>query len=203
MADIKFSCNKCGQHISCDEPWAGHQIQCPACQTNLTVPYTQPPTEAAAPGPQPRGPQPPSASRPKLSAGLTQVTRATPTSPILQRRHIVRAPRARNSLLGYAVMAVVLVGVGVAAYNYLPALLSHVQDVGSSKTSGSAAAPATGGGPMGDVNGAMDVSDALEGGSPSKSRASVAKPPSATLATNPPVKPATGTLRGPSGNGGR
>ena len=38
MADMRFTCSHCGQEIECDELWSGHQIQCPTCQTELTVP---------------------------------------------------------------------------------------------------------------------------------------------------------------------
>ncbi len=38
MADFKFTCTKCGQDIECDELWSGHQIECPTCKTELTVP---------------------------------------------------------------------------------------------------------------------------------------------------------------------
>lgn len=38
MADLKFACTHCGQGIECDELWSGHQLQCPTCQKELTVP---------------------------------------------------------------------------------------------------------------------------------------------------------------------
>ena len=38
MADLKFACPHCGQEIECDELWSGHQIQCPTCRKELTVP---------------------------------------------------------------------------------------------------------------------------------------------------------------------
>src|SRR5581483_6280614 len=38
MAEMKFSCQGCGQHIQCDEQWSGRQIACPACGATLTVP---------------------------------------------------------------------------------------------------------------------------------------------------------------------
>src|SRR5688572_6537644 len=51
MAELKFSCPNCNQSIKCDELWGGHQIQCPSCQNNLTVPQTQ--ASAIAPPPAP------------------------------------------------------------------------------------------------------------------------------------------------------
>jgi uncharacterized paraquat-inducible protein A len=38
MADFRFACPHCGQDIECDELWSGHDIQCPTCQKELTVP---------------------------------------------------------------------------------------------------------------------------------------------------------------------
>src|SRR5579859_4773507 len=142
MADIKFSCSQCGQHISCDAPWAGHQIQCPACQANLTVPQAQ--SAPAAPAIS-RVSQPPAPSRAKLSAGVTQVARSTSPGPAPQKRLMPRPPKSRTSLLGYAILGLVLAVVGITAYNYVPALLNKAKDVGSA-TTGSATTPASGGG---------------------------------------------------------
>ena len=192
MSDIKFSCSQCGQHISCDEAWSGHQLQCPACQNTLTVPHLQ----AAAPvAPQPKSlvPQPPPTGRPKLATGATQVARAANPGPAAQKRVMPRPPKTGNPALKYTVMGVLLVGLALAAYNYLPGLLNQVQAVGTTSTSGSGgAAPAGGGiGPMGEVNGAMDVSDALDGNS-SKPRA-VAPRPRTVPATNSTARTATGS----------
>jgi hypothetical protein len=41
MAEFKFSCPQCGQHIQCDTGYAGMQIDCPICQKPIVVP--QPP----------------------------------------------------------------------------------------------------------------------------------------------------------------
>jgi hypothetical protein len=38
MADFKFSCPKCDQHLQCDERLGGKQIQCPACNHLITIP---------------------------------------------------------------------------------------------------------------------------------------------------------------------
>ena len=81
--------------------------------------------------------------------------------------------------------------VGGVVYIYLPALLTQAQELGASKTPATAAGTtSTSGaeaGPMGEVNGAMDVSDALDGGSSSKPRAAVRKP----LVVQPLTRPAT------------
>jgi DNA-directed RNA polymerase subunit RPC12/RpoP len=194
MADIKFSCAHCGQHISCDEAWAGHEIQCPACQNKLIVPPAQPPASAPAPAINPPVSQPPSSSRPKLSAGATQVARSTVPGPSPRRQSVPRPPKTGNPILKFAVIAVVLAVVGGAGYRYLPGLLSQVQEMGTSKTAAPANAGGGGrGGPLGEVDGAMDVSDALDGGSsprppPAASRKPVKGQRPAPAATNSAAK---------------
>jgi len=38
MSDLKFSCPSCGQHIQCDQGFAGEKIPCPGCATLIRVP---------------------------------------------------------------------------------------------------------------------------------------------------------------------
>jgi general secretion pathway protein G len=59
MADFKFSCPQCGQHIACDTGYAGMQINCPSCQQAILVPQMAgaPPL----PPPIPAAPHAPSA----------------------------------------------------------------------------------------------------------------------------------------------
>ncbi|HEY5233841.1 MAG TPA: hypothetical protein VIK35_09945 [Verrucomicrobiae bacterium] len=45
MAEFKFSCPQCGQHIQCDAAYSGEQINCPSCQQAIVVPQA---TSAAA-----------------------------------------------------------------------------------------------------------------------------------------------------------
>jgi hypothetical protein len=47
MADFKFPCPQCAQHIQCDTGYAGTQINCPTCQQPIVVP--PPPRTPAAP----------------------------------------------------------------------------------------------------------------------------------------------------------
>lgn len=42
MAEFKFSCPHCDQHILVDEGYAGVQINCPSCQELIVVPATMP-----------------------------------------------------------------------------------------------------------------------------------------------------------------
>jgi len=46
MAEFKFFCPQCGQHIQCDTSYAGQQINCPVCQQVIAVPH--PPRAASA-----------------------------------------------------------------------------------------------------------------------------------------------------------
>ncbi|MBI2948025.1 MAG: DUF2092 domain-containing protein, partial [Verrucomicrobia bacterium] len=39
MAEYKFNCYRCGQHLACEESLSGTQIQCPVCQAQLLVPF--------------------------------------------------------------------------------------------------------------------------------------------------------------------
>jgi outer membrane lipoprotein-sorting protein len=82
MAEFKFSCPQCGQHIQCDTGYVGAQINCPSCQQSIVVP--QAPHSAAAP---PAMPAPPPAP-----VGLS--TRQSTTVPATGRR-FVGAPGAQ------------------------------------------------------------------------------------------------------------
>jgi len=188
MAEIKFSCPQCGQHISGDEQWSGHQIQCPTCAATLTVPGAPPPPAAAAPGHKSLVPQPPVSHGTKLSAGATQVTRSPAPGAIPLRQPAVRPPRNKSPLLKYAGYAVVLAAIGGAGYVFLPSLLSKIQDSGNSNpTQAAPASDRSGAGPLGEVNGAMDVSDALDGGSSSTPRRAPPRQPMAAQRPTPPT----------------
>jgi len=54
MAEFKFACAQCGQHIQCDTSYAGMQIDCPVCQQSIVVP--QPPRAAASAAPSAAAP---------------------------------------------------------------------------------------------------------------------------------------------------
>jgi hypothetical protein len=201
MAEIKFSCPQCGQHISGNEQWSGHQIQCPTCATTLTVPGAVPPPAAAAPVPKSLVPQPPASHSPKLSAGATQVARSTAPGPTPLRQLVARPPRNSSPLLKYVVYAIVLAALGGAGYLYLPSLLSKIQDSTNSKPAQAAPASNSGGaGPLGEVNGAMDVSDTLDGGSSSQPRRATARQPAAAQT---PTAPATNPGAGSTNNAPR
>lgn len=184
MPDMRFSCPQCSQHISCDEAWAGHQIQCPACHRTIDVPSIQ--TVPAFSPASIRVKESPKAVGAKLAAGATSVARSTAHAPTPTRKFIPRHPRSDNSLLkvgGLLVLVAVLAGAG---YFYgLPLLTNAVQKEPNANPSAGAKSSQSGGtmgGPMGEVNGAMDVSEALDGGS-----SSTRTPPKA--ATNTVARP--------------
>jgi len=172
MADIKFSCPQCGQHITCDEPWTGHQIECPACHNNITVPHAQVSSIVIPPAVLTR--EVSKAEGPKLAAGATQVARSTAHGPGTQRQFTPRRPRSNNSLLGYAILIVVIAAVAGVGYFYgLPLLKDALQQAPSSGSPASAGTSQIGrspGGAMGEVNDAMDASESLDGGSAPKTR---------------------------------
>jgi hypothetical protein len=188
MAEIKFSCPQCGQHISGNEQWSGHQIQCPACATPLTVPHAPPPPAATAAAPQSLVPQPPASRGTRLSAGATQVTRAPASGAIPIRQLVERPPKRENPWLKYAVYALVLGALGVAGYRFLPSLMNKIQGSADSKPIQASSAPSSGGaGPLGEVNGAMDISDTLDSGGSSTPHPARARPAVASQTPMPPT----------------
>ena len=58
MAEFKFPCSRCGQHIQLDELWVGHWIRCPVCNEELVVAQPQSALPLAA-GSAPEIPSPP------------------------------------------------------------------------------------------------------------------------------------------------
>ena len=205
MADLKFSCPHCGQHISCDELWSGHQIPCPACQQSFVVPGLLSPPSSAGPPPHPLVPQPPVSDRPKLSAGATQLARSVP-GPTPRKQAAPRPPKTGNPIPKFLIVAVLLAIIGAAGYLYVPGLLNRVQETGTSKAPAPANTSANGGvGPMGEVNGAMDVSETLDGGAVSRpppptpaaapQQAAAPKPAAARSSTLPATNSAPRTLR--------
>jgi DNA-directed RNA polymerase subunit RPC12/RpoP len=79
MAEMKFECPHCQQHIQADDGYAGMQINCPACNGALMVPGSLPaPAPAAAPPPA-LSAQPPVPSR--LSIRVTTPASAPAEAP--------------------------------------------------------------------------------------------------------------------------
>src|SRR5512135_3220881 len=86
MADFKFSCPQCGQHIQCDTGYAGSQINCPSCQKTILVPpapqSAAAPVASAAPRPAYEAPPPP----PPPGSAPSLATRQSTAAPAAGRR---------------------------------------------------------------------------------------------------------------------
>src|SRR5271170_8239015 len=88
MAEFKFSCPQCGQHIACDTGYAGMQINCPTCQQLIVVPQSpQAPRMAAAPPTPPSAPSRLATQRPTATpAPASTPGRAPFTPPGIQKK---------------------------------------------------------------------------------------------------------------------
>ena len=115
MADMKFACTHCGQEIQCDELWSGHEIQCPTCQGQLTVPpKPDAPLHASFASAKP--------TQARLSIGASQAHRASappPTSPqelIMQQKLKEARAGQKGNAQKWVVTGAVVVIVGIGAY---------------------------------------------------------------------------------------
>ena len=70
MRDYKFNCPGCGQHILANEKWVGRRINCPSCNTRITVP-----SQAKEPKKGEPVMPPGQGARPKLPGGLLQANK--------------------------------------------------------------------------------------------------------------------------------
>jgi DNA-directed RNA polymerase subunit RPC12/RpoP len=115
MADMKFACSHCGQEIECDELWSGHEIQCPTCQGQLTVP----PKPDAPPHATLASAKP---GQPRLSIGQSRVERsAAPPPPppqvVTLQQQLSQAKLARKgNPMKWVAIGAVLVICGVGGY---------------------------------------------------------------------------------------
>jgi predicted RNase H-related nuclease YkuK (DUF458 family)/outer membrane lipoprotein-sorting protein len=108
MAEFKFSCPQCDQHILCDTGYAGAQINCPTCNQLIVVP--QAPRSAAAPPSMP----------PSLSIPARQTTPA-PAAPrqfnVPGRQPVVQAKsRTLRNVLVFTSVVVVLAALGYGGW---------------------------------------------------------------------------------------
>jgi hypothetical protein len=160
MADIKFSCPHCNQHITCDELWGGHQLQCPGCQGGIIVPAV-----AAAP------PEPTANSLvPKVPAGPGKLSKAPAPSAAaaggsapgrtIPIRNLAPAVKKKQSpVVKFAIAAAVLVVLGAGGYfGYI--WLSDMQSKANAK-SREAEKNSDGGqvGHIAELNTVMDATD--------------------------------------------
>jgi hypothetical protein len=120
MADIKFSCPHCNQHITCDELWGGHELQCPGCKGNLVVPAAAAPSATAASS-APLVPAPPRGGVAKVSISRPQPHAAeggaaAPNKPIPIRNLAPTVKKKQNPVVKIAIGAAVAVALGTGGY---------------------------------------------------------------------------------------
>jgi hypothetical protein len=113
MADMTFSCPLCQQPICCDELWSGHEIKCPSCQGNLTVPANSHSVATAADADNPLVPKPP--------AGVKLTMSGAKAPPLHERALPIRnlappPPPKKNRLAQAAKIVVPLLVLGVGGY---------------------------------------------------------------------------------------
>ena len=131
MAEFKFSCPLCNQHIQCDTGYAGMQINCPSCNKAIVVPHSAaaPPASAGRPAYEaPPPPPPPPGSAPALA------TRQSTTIPAGGKR-FPGAPgtqpppkpksKALKTVLVITACVVVLAGLGAGGWFGLTKFKAH------------------------------------------------------------------------------
>jgi outer membrane lipoprotein-sorting protein len=130
MAEFKFSCPQCNQHIECDVSYSGMQINCPSCQKCIVVPSA--PQVSATPRASCEAPPPPP---PPVSAP-SLATRQSTTVPASGRR-FAGAPdpsgappqkaksKALRNVLVITACVVVLAGLGVGGWFGFTKMKSH------------------------------------------------------------------------------
>jgi hypothetical protein len=83
MADLKFSCPHCEQHIQAGADYAGMQINCPACNGALMVPGVAAPVAVPVPRPVPASTQTAPAPAPASDSGCPSCGCGLPRGAIL------------------------------------------------------------------------------------------------------------------------
>jgi len=113
MAEFKFSCPQCGQHIQCDSGYSGAQINCPTCQQAIVVP--QAPRFAAAPTAPPIPPPAPPGLSTRQSTAAPATGRRFAGMPGAQPPAKPKSKALRNVLVITAVV-VVLAALGAGGW---------------------------------------------------------------------------------------
>ena len=130
MSDFKFACPTCGQRLSANDDYVGHQINCPACHAAIMVPAnpSAPPAEPvrssiaiATPPGMPPPPAPPKVARLSVSA-LGSPAEHAPGAPSDPDRlgmagyQSHKALKTKKSYSGLITAVVAVVLIGVSAY---------------------------------------------------------------------------------------
>ena len=109
MAEFKFFCPSCGQHILCDTGHSGMQINCPACQHPIVVP--QAPAAAMPATPPPPAPVYALHQNPTSAASQRQY----PVTPVAQPAVPIQS-RALRTVLIILIAVLALAGLGVGGW---------------------------------------------------------------------------------------
>ncbi len=161
MADIKFACPHCSQHITCDVLWGGHQLDCPNCKNPLTVPAAPAPPKPVARPTTASGlvPKPPQAAEPKLAINTAKPQEAAAQQRVIPIRNLTAPPpKKKNPLVTYGGGLVVTVAVAAGAYYAYTWLNARQERINAE----SKAANDSGGGQVGQIaklNNALDATD--------------------------------------------
>jgi len=179
MADFKFACPSCGQHMVVDELWGGRQMQCPSCQCELIVPMQQQPAAVpTAPLLPPSGASPTASapSPPSQHKGSAVQFQPRPTAAGARLQGQAQAPRAytpppirrpgegeekKGGLKKILVLTAVVIVAGVGGY-FGFIWVSNMQDKTNEKRR--AVERNSDGGEMGHIANLYDVLDATEPG---------------------------------------
>ena len=113
MAEFKFACPQCGQHIQCDTGYAGAQINCPSCQQSIVVP--QAPRFAAAPSAPPVPPPAPPGLSTRHSTSVPATGRRFAGAPGAQPPPKPKS-KALKTVLVITACLVVLAGLGAGGW---------------------------------------------------------------------------------------
>jgi hypothetical protein len=173
MAEFKFSCPGCNQHIQLDELWGGHQIQCPSCQATIIVPQTKASAAPAAAAAAPRAAAPHGGAAAPAVPASTVLAKAAATSqhaPVQQTQtrfvpgRVAAKPAASGGkppVLKWAIIGGVVLFVGAGAYFGMPYVLNYQDKLNADRR---ADAKKSGGGEMGHTMDLYNVLDATEPG---------------------------------------
>ncbi len=113
MAEFKFACPQCGQHIQCDAGYSGAQINCPSCQQSIVVP--QAPRVAGAPPAMPPPPPAPPGLSTKQSTTVPAAGQRFAGAPGAQPPPKSKS-KALKTVLVITACLVVLAGLGAGGW---------------------------------------------------------------------------------------
>ena len=171
MSEFKFACPACGQRIAGDVSWAGAQIKCPVCQSEMMVPKPEP-----SPAPPPPAPVAPTASSSPMRLSMSPPPAApahahqpvAPPPPVPAGRKLplpnyLQAEKKEGKARTLITVAILIAVVVVAGVLLMP-LINRAQD--KMNESRKKEAEEAGGGQVGhimELNNVLDATDPFRG----------------------------------------